>query len=96
LKNALGGEVRLRKLLNDSGWEVVTTPDDGQCCGSAGAYSLLHRQTAGKLRDTRLEVLESGSPECILTANIGCMSHLAGATAIPVRHWIEAWDEAEE
>jgi glycolate oxidase iron-sulfur subunit len=96
LKNALGGEARLRKLLNDSGWQIVPTADDGQCCGSAGAYSLLHRQTAGKLRDTRLEVLESGSPECILTANIGCMSHLAGATAIPVRHWIEAWDEAEE
>ncbi len=95
LKNALRGEGRLRQLLIDSGWQILPTADDGQCCGSAGAYSLLHRQIAGKLRDTKLDVLESGSPECILTANIGCLSHLAGGTEKPVRHWVEAWDEAE-
>jgi Fe-S oxidoreductase len=30
----------------------------------------------------------------ILTANIGCQAHLQGATALPVRHWIEALDES--
>jgi glycolate oxidase iron-sulfur subunit len=95
LKNALGGESRLRQLLVDSGWQIVPIADDGQCCGSAGAYSLLHRHTAGQLRDARLDVLESNGSECILTANIGCLSHLAGGTEKPVRHWIEAWDEAE-
>jgi len=33
------------------------------------------------------------SPAEILTANIGCQSHLQSATKLPVRHWIEALDE---
>jgi glycolate oxidase iron-sulfur subunit len=32
-------------------------------------------------------------PSAILTANIGCQTHLQGATALPVRHWIEALDD---
>jgi glycolate oxidase iron-sulfur subunit len=29
----------------------------------------------------------------ILSANIGCIAHLASGTAVPVRHWIEWLDE---
>ena len=32
--------------------------------------------------------------ELIATANIGCLTHLQGGTATPVRHWIELLDEA--
>lgn len=95
LKNALHGGLRLRQLLTDSGWRLVETADDGQCCGSAGAYSLLHRQTADRLRKDKLDQLESGAPERIVTANIGCRMHLASGTKVPVQHWIELWDELE-
>jgi glycolate oxidase iron-sulfur subunit len=29
----------------------------------------------------------------IASANIGCITHIAGASATPVRHWIELLDE---
>ena len=34
--------------------------------------------------------LNSGRPDEILTANIGCLLHLRVGMQTPVRHWIEA------
>ncbi len=96
LRNALGGDTRLRSLLADSGWRLAETADDGQCCGSAGVYSLLHRRTSSRLLKEKLARLEApGAPECIVTANLGCGMHLASGSEVPVRHWIEVWDELE-
>ncbi len=73
----------------------VTTPvrDGHLCCGSAGSYSLLQPEIAGELRTRKVQNLEEGRPECIATANIGCLAHLQPATPVPVRHWIELLDE---
>jgi glycolate oxidase iron-sulfur subunit len=30
----------------------------------------------------------------IVSANIGCITHLQSGTQTPVRHWVEALDEA--
>ena len=30
----------------------------------------------------------------IVTANIGCLTHLQSGSPIPVRHWVELLDEA--
>jgi glycolate oxidase iron-sulfur subunit len=49
---------------------------------------------ANALRRRKLAALESGSPEAIATANIGCLVHLQAGTHLPVRHWIELLDEA--
>jgi glycolate oxidase iron-sulfur subunit len=46
------------------------------------------------LRDNRLNALESGKPQLIATANIGCQTHLDGAGRTPVRHWIEIVEAA--
>jgi len=96
LKNALRGEERLRRLLTDSGWRLLRTSDDGQCCGSAGAYSLLYPRTSRRLLRQKITGLQSGkaAPE-IVTANLGCGMHLAGGTGVPVRHWLEVWDRLE-
>ena len=74
----------------------VTTPvrDGHLCCGSAGSYSLLQPEIAGELRARKIESLQEGAPECIATANIGCLAHLQPAASVPVRHWIELLDEA--
>jgi glycolate oxidase iron-sulfur subunit len=95
LKHAVGGEQRLRALLANSGLRVAETADDGQCCGSAGAYSILHPKTSTALRRRKLDQFMTGSPDQIVTANIGCRQHLAAGSDIPVRHWIELWDELE-
>jgi len=33
-------------------------------------------------------------PECILSANIGCIQHLQSGTSTPVMHWVEFLEEA--
>ncbi|HTC16953.1 MAG TPA: heterodisulfide reductase-related iron-sulfur binding cluster, partial [Steroidobacteraceae bacterium] len=60
-----------------------------RCCGSAGTYSVLQPQLAGQLLRAKLAALEAGSPDVIATANIGCLLHIASATAVPVRHWVQ-------
>jgi glycolate oxidase iron-sulfur subunit len=37
----------------------------------------------------KLAALQAGKPEIIASANVGCQLHLASASNIPVRHWIE-------
>ncbi|HYF19820.1 MAG TPA: heterodisulfide reductase-related iron-sulfur binding cluster, partial [Ramlibacter sp.] len=64
------------------------------CCGSAGTYSVLHPEIARKLRDRKLEHLGALAPVAVLSANIGCISHLQSGTPLPVRHWVEVLDEA--
>jgi len=83
-------------LLTSLGYELTPVPDAHLCCGSAGTYSLLQPELAGKLRDNKIDALESGKPDVILTANVGCQVHLQSATALPVRHWMELLDESLE
>jgi glycolate oxidase iron-sulfur subunit len=81
-------------LLSSAGYELVEARDGHLCCGSAGTYSILQPELSRELRARKLERLEEGRPEAIATANIGCLSHLQGGTATPVRHWIELVDDA--
>jgi glycolate oxidase iron-sulfur subunit len=64
------------------------------CCGSAGAYSMLQPEIAAQLRDRKLTNLQTGKPGVILSANIGCLTHLQSGTDTPVLHWIEWLDQA--
>jgi glycolate oxidase iron-sulfur subunit len=80
--------------LARAGFELTAVRDAHLCCGSAGTYSLLQPAIAGELRSRKLASLQETGPDCIATANIGCLSHLQGAAGVPVRHWIELLDEA--
>jgi glycolate oxidase iron-sulfur subunit len=80
--------------LGRAGFELTAVRDAHLCCGSAGTYSLLEPAIAGELRSRKLAALSEGQPEQIVTANIGCLTHLQGAAQVPVRHWIEILDEA--
>ncbi|MGH8485238.1 MAG: glycolate oxidase subunit GlcF, partial [Pseudomonas sp.] len=88
----LGGAVE--SVLKRLGFTLSHVPDSHLCCGSAGTYSLTQPVLARQLRDNKLDALESGHPDVIVTANIGCQAHLDGAGRTPVRHWIELVDEA--
>jgi glycolate oxidase iron-sulfur subunit len=81
------------RLLQSSGMEVVPVADAHLCCGSAGAYSLLQPALAATLGRNKIAALQANGPDAIVTANIGCMTHLQGHTTIAVRHWIQALDE---
>lgn len=86
----LGGAVE--SVLPRLGFDLTAVPDAHLCCGSAGTYSITQPALARSLRDNKLDALESGHPEIIATANIGCQIHLDGAGRTPVRHWIELVD----
>ena len=86
----LRGKVEV--LLAKAGYALTPVNDAHLCCGSAGTYSLLQSAIAGELRSRKLAALEAGAPDVIATANIGCLTHLQGATRTPVRHWIELLD----
>src|SRR4029453_7453711 len=79
----------VENILEALGAVVLPCADSHLCCGSAGTYSILQPAVAEELRDRKLEALRGARPDVILSANVGCIVHLAGAAAIPVRHWIE-------
>jgi glycolate oxidase iron-sulfur subunit len=85
--------------LNQLGFQLRTARNDAHlCCGSAGTYSVLHPDLSTQLRDRKLGVLAEAfgdqPPDVILSANIGCITHLQSGTGTPVRHWVEVLDEA--
>ena len=79
-------------LLRALGAQVLPFQDSQSCCGSAGTYSLLQPQLAQQLRERKLEALMAAAPETILSANVGCIAHLAGTAPVKVQHWIEWLD----
>jgi glycolate oxidase iron-sulfur subunit len=82
----------VEKILRQAGFTLTAVPDAHLCCGSAGTYSILQKELSQQLLKNKVAALESGSPETIATANIGCLAHLRRATRLPVRHWIEVLD----
>jgi len=81
-------------LLARSGHSLTEVAEPHLCCGSAGSYSILQAALAMQLRERKLAALSGGEPQVIATANVGCLVHLQGGTAIPVRHWIQLLDDA--
>jgi glycolate oxidase iron-sulfur subunit len=89
LQHALRVKGVVEPLLRDAGFTLTEVSDGQRCCGSAGTYSVLQPQLAGQLLRAKLAALEAGGPDVIATANIGCLLHIASATAVPVRHWVQ-------
>jgi glycolate oxidase iron-sulfur subunit len=86
-----GVEVNLRAL----GFDLqVSQSESHLCCGSAGTYSVLQAKLAYSLRDRKLCHLQQLQPNVIVSANIGCITHLQSGSVIPVQHWIELLDAA--
>jgi len=83
----------VESLLLAAGFELSMVPDSHLCCGSAGTYSILQAELSQRLLKNKVEALESGAPELIATANIGCLTHIQGGTALKVKHWINVLDE---
>jgi glycolate oxidase iron-sulfur subunit len=83
----------VENLLASLGAAVAPFAEIHMCCGSAGTYSVLQPELAYRLRDRKLGHLQAANPDVILSANIGCITHLASGTTTRVMHWIEWVDE---
>ena len=85
---------KVESVLRAVGVDVTLCGDSHICCGSAGTYSVLQPELAFKLRDNKLAHLQATKADEIVSANIGCLTHLQSGTDMPVRHWIELVDNA--
>ena len=86
----LGGVVE--NILQQCGFVLTPVADNHLCCGAAGTYTLLQPALSQQLLHNKLNALEQGKPEVIVTSNIGCQLHLESASKLQVRHWIELLD----
>lgn len=82
----------VESLLKRAGFKLLSVRYPFMCCGSAGAYSILQPALAQSLRASKLKTLMVSRPQAIATANIGCLTHLAQVSPVPVSHWIEMLD----
>lgn len=84
----------VERILDNIGCMRVPVADSHICCGAAGSYAILQQDLSRQLRDGKLAALGRHGPEVVVTANVGCQMHLAGAADVPVKHWVEVLAEA--
>ena len=85
----------VEKHLGDLGFQIKVTANESHlCCGSAGTYSVLNPDLSKQLRDRKLGHLNALEPQGVISANIGCITHLQSGSGLPVRHWVELLDGA--
>ena len=83
-----------KDLLSKVGFVVKDVPEGHLCCGSAGTYNILQPALAEQLRARKIANIERSQPDVIAAGNIGCITQLAGGTAVPVVHTVELLDWA--
>ena len=84
---------KVESVLQAAGVDVVLCADNHLCCGSAGAYSVLQPDIAHALRERKLASLDATGASQIVSANIGCQTHLQSGTDKPVKHWVELLEQ---
>jgi glycolate oxidase iron-sulfur subunit len=82
-----------RALLAKAGFAVKEIGEGHICCGSAGTYSMLQPELAGRLRERKLANIAATGTSIVAAGNIGCMQHLAQGGARMV-HTAELLDWA--
>ena len=80
---------QVEALLTALGYTLKPFVDSHLCCGSAGTYSITQKHLSRELLHNKISSIEAAETDMIITANIGCQTHLQSATAKPVRHWLE-------
>ncbi len=83
-----------KELLAKAGFTVKEPAEGHLCCGSAGTYNILQPDIATKLRDRKVRNIEATGAALIATGNIGCMTHIAGGSKLPIVHTVELIDWA--
>jgi glycolate oxidase iron-sulfur subunit len=83
-----------KALLTKAGFKVKDVPEAHLCCGSAGTYNILQPSIARRLQARKVANIESVKPDLIAAGNIGCITQIGAATALPVVHTVELVDWA--
>ena len=89
-----------RTIINAiPGVELVELEGSTICCGSAGIYSAVQQELAGRILEHKLDHLEQTGAQQVVTANPGCMAQLEGGLrsrglSLNVAHVVDLLDEA--
>ncbi|MEM9212702.1 MAG: heterodisulfide reductase-related iron-sulfur binding cluster, partial [Pseudomonadota bacterium] len=83
-----------KKLLQSTGFAIVSPKESHLCCGSAGTYNLMQPEISAELKARKVNTLEATKPDVISAGNIGCMMQIGSGTDIPVVHTVELLDWA--
>ncbi len=83
----------IESILERLGFTLTPIPDKHLCCGSSGTYSILQKDLSQHFLREKVRALESGNPDLVATANIGCQLHLQSGMGRQVHHWIELLDK---
>ncbi|NMG40751.1 glycolate oxidase subunit GlcF [Chelativorans sp. ZYF759] len=83
-----------KELLKRAGFAVVEPREGHLCCGSAGTYNILQPEISARLRSRKVKNIEATRPDLIATGNIGCMTQIGAATALPIVHTVQLLDWA--
>lgn len=79
-----------RRLLERSGAQVVMLPRSDLCCGFGGTFSVRQPEISLAMADDKLGAAKAVGAEALVTADPGCLMHLAGRAdrtdAVPVVH----------
>jgi glycolate oxidase iron-sulfur subunit len=94
MQHGLGLRTQAKALLARAGFEVREPAEAHICCGSAGAYAILEPELSLALRDRKLANIEATRPQIVASGNIGCITHIAAASRLPVVHTVELLDWA--
>lgn len=89
-RNVVRSASATRALLSRvPGLEVVELDAGFGCCGAAGTQMATDPARAATFRAPLLEQLAASGATRLLSANIGCRLHFAGAAGVPVQHPLE-------
>jgi len=83
-----------KDLLLKAGFTVKEPREGHLCCGSAGTYNIMQPEISARLRDRKVRNLEATGAALVATGNIGCITQIASAAAMPVVHTVELLDWA--
>jgi len=83
-----------KDLLANAGYTVHDIAEAHLCCGSAGTYNMMQPDIADRLRERKLANIMATGADMIATGNIGCITHIAQESAIPILHTVELLDWA--
>jgi len=77
LRNELQAEKNVYTLLSRiPKLEVEGLEGNATCCGGAGTYPVREPEMATELRDRKLALLKSQNADFLVSANLGCATHI--------------------
>jgi len=79
LSRGLGIDRQPRELLaNVQGAQIVTLPEEQDCCGFGGVFSVAHPELSAEFLKRKISNLEKTESPTLVVADTGCIMHLAG------------------